>query len=381
MKAHEIVSESWSEKYKRSIDCSRPKGFSQRAHCQGRKKKVKEDIPVNLVFNSIELSESSISTYAKHYYSAHQIEQSHVKFTSNVKLLGKNKLAESKENSEIKSFIDAINQLDTVKKIKIGDKFSVLAFEIRFAWREIDAMGFIESKTVSDINLNDNGTINYVMFTDGDRYPRHVQATYNNKLVIHTAYFNNSQEAKKALTFLVLNVPDNWGLDISEIKDADGVNETKDSSTLQDDLIYIIYINNQPVVRHTSKEDVERDVAVVLKKYPTTKIEIRTKSKNSVEEDNNGLSPTTKMFLEKEQILSTLNRKQHTTEALNSDNRLPDIPTTTTYILYKNVGNEWNPVARYPTEEQARDAGREMAQELGGKYRVKQVEYPTTKYE
>ena len=32
------VNEKWSEKYKRSINCSHPKGFSQRAHCQGRKK-------------------------------------------------------------------------------------------------------------------------------------------------------------------------------------------------------------------------------------------------------------------------------------------------------------------------------------------------------
>jgi dephospho-CoA kinase len=32
------VTEKWSKKYKRSIDCSHPKGFSQRAHCQGRKK-------------------------------------------------------------------------------------------------------------------------------------------------------------------------------------------------------------------------------------------------------------------------------------------------------------------------------------------------------
>ena len=29
----------WSEKYKKSIDCNNPKGFSQKAHCQGRKKK------------------------------------------------------------------------------------------------------------------------------------------------------------------------------------------------------------------------------------------------------------------------------------------------------------------------------------------------------
>lgn len=33
------VAEAWSEKYKKSINCKNPKGFSQRAHCQGRKKK------------------------------------------------------------------------------------------------------------------------------------------------------------------------------------------------------------------------------------------------------------------------------------------------------------------------------------------------------
>ena len=29
----------WSEKYKKSINCKSPKGFSQKAHCQGRKKR------------------------------------------------------------------------------------------------------------------------------------------------------------------------------------------------------------------------------------------------------------------------------------------------------------------------------------------------------
>ena len=31
--------EGWSNKYKRSINCNNPKGFSQKAHCAGRKKK------------------------------------------------------------------------------------------------------------------------------------------------------------------------------------------------------------------------------------------------------------------------------------------------------------------------------------------------------
>lgn len=32
--------EKWSEKYKRGINCKNPKGFSQKAHCAGRKKRV-----------------------------------------------------------------------------------------------------------------------------------------------------------------------------------------------------------------------------------------------------------------------------------------------------------------------------------------------------
>jgi len=34
----EDVSEGWSQKYKSSINCSHPKGFSQKAHCAGKKK-------------------------------------------------------------------------------------------------------------------------------------------------------------------------------------------------------------------------------------------------------------------------------------------------------------------------------------------------------
>ena len=35
----EPIDEKWTEKYKKSINCNNPKGFSQRAHCQGRNKK------------------------------------------------------------------------------------------------------------------------------------------------------------------------------------------------------------------------------------------------------------------------------------------------------------------------------------------------------
>ena len=40
----EEVEEKWSEKYKKSIDCNNPKGFSQKAHCQGRKKHEEKNV-------------------------------------------------------------------------------------------------------------------------------------------------------------------------------------------------------------------------------------------------------------------------------------------------------------------------------------------------
>lgn len=33
------LEETWSKKYKKSINCSNPKGFSQKAHCAARRKR------------------------------------------------------------------------------------------------------------------------------------------------------------------------------------------------------------------------------------------------------------------------------------------------------------------------------------------------------
>ena len=63
--------EGWSQKYKKSIDCNNPKGFSQKAHCAGRKKrkqegvmKLSKDELTNIIreeYNNI-LSESGVMT-------------------------------------------------------------------------------------------------------------------------------------------------------------------------------------------------------------------------------------------------------------------------------------------------------------------------------
>jgi len=56
MRAFEFLTEKWSKKYKSSINCSNPKGFSQKAHCAGRKK-TNEDVGPKTVgreFNHLE---------------------------------------------------------------------------------------------------------------------------------------------------------------------------------------------------------------------------------------------------------------------------------------------------------------------------------------
>jgi len=53
MNVYEIFShldEKWSQKYKSSINCASPKGFSQRAHCAGRKKNESVDDSVTNKF-------------------------------------------------------------------------------------------------------------------------------------------------------------------------------------------------------------------------------------------------------------------------------------------------------------------------------------------
>ena len=47
MQINEIINEEWSQKYKNSINCSHPKGFSQKAHCAG-KKKHNENIEIEM---------------------------------------------------------------------------------------------------------------------------------------------------------------------------------------------------------------------------------------------------------------------------------------------------------------------------------------------
>ena len=62
------MKEDWSQKYKSSIDCNNPKGFSQKAHCAGKKKNedVNEDwSKVNKADKTDGLSQKAVDVYRR----------------------------------------------------------------------------------------------------------------------------------------------------------------------------------------------------------------------------------------------------------------------------------------------------------------------------
>ena len=62
MKITEIITEEWSQKYKKSINCAHPRGFSQKAHCAGKKKHTESVI--GELSNEFDLIESAINDLA-----------------------------------------------------------------------------------------------------------------------------------------------------------------------------------------------------------------------------------------------------------------------------------------------------------------------------
>jgi hypothetical protein len=168
---------------------------------------------ISLEFDSILLEDTDINDYVKQFVEVYDIDKHYLSSLTNIRKLSNPGLFESAEYSEILPFINLIGKLDTADKVKVGDQFAVLAFEIIFAWKDINVFGFTSPKQVADVKMNANGKINYILFTDGDRYPRLTPATYNGKPIIQTAYFKQRSSAETALTALMLTLPQDWDLD------------------------------------------------------------------------------------------------------------------------------------------------------------------------
>jgi hypothetical protein len=99
--------ETWSQKYKKSIDCSNPKGFSQRAHCQGRKKKMKEHIEEAVKMTALE----------KFRKAAAEREKKHAEIEKKI----------SKDGSGLTAAIDRLSKQVNKEEVELDEVSDTLA--------------------------------------------------------------------------------------------------------------------------------------------------------------------------------------------------------------------------------------------------------------
>lgn len=110
----ENILEKWSSKYKKSINCSRPKGFSQKAHCAGRKKRKK-------MYKEIEEA-TYIMDMMKEDVFGHRVTQYSPKDTFRLK----NKLSQPTTDAEKEMFVAMVEPLMKRKSYISPDKDAFL---------------------------------------------------------------------------------------------------------------------------------------------------------------------------------------------------------------------------------------------------------------
>lgn len=110
----ENILEKWSNTYKKSINCSRPKGFSQRAHCAGRKKRKK-------MYKEIEESKYIMDMMKEDVF-GHRVTQYSPKDTIRLK----NKLYQPTTDAEKEMFVAVVEPLMKRKTYISPDKDSFL---------------------------------------------------------------------------------------------------------------------------------------------------------------------------------------------------------------------------------------------------------------
>jgi hypothetical protein len=127
------ILEKWSKKYKRSIDCSNAKGFSQKAHCAGRIKRKRGGKTKSRPLESF-IQEITVIDVKKFIVN---------EIASNLeKELGKKKIKES-----AKILYEAVTVSKKVKKSKDPKKMKMVESVIRLA----------EKKLIEDYNEYDGG--------------------------------------------------------------------------------------------------------------------------------------------------------------------------------------------------------------------------------
>lgn len=161
------------------------------------------------------LPTSQLAEYLTQWYDAYENKQAYYKITSTIRTLPY--LNSSDSYAEIGPLVDAIVKYNYPTDVTVGADFTVLIFDITYAYKEITALGFLTPKRVVEVRKHSDGTIDHVKFSDGDIYPRVPLSAFYGAQLFHTAYFSDKETAETALTQLLMMVPNGWDIDLTQL--------------------------------------------------------------------------------------------------------------------------------------------------------------------
>ena len=191
---------------------------------------VNESVPLR--FDQVNLSKDQLSSYSIDLFEEYNINKHNQNYKSLLLHMHQNskRLVEATELSGIEHFVNTIDRLSSKKEIKIGDMFSVLSFIINPVWEHVEVIGFTKPKKVKEIKLNQDGSINYIIFDDLERYPRVPIAAVGKHPAQCPAYFNSEQEADHAVMVLKLVLPESWEMDMDSVNTPNNRSGLKENS-------------------------------------------------------------------------------------------------------------------------------------------------------
>jgi hypothetical protein len=140
----ELLSEKWSEKYKRSIDCNNPKGFSQKAHCKGRLKEedfLDEKCPKLKITDEMKDEMSKFNSAEQFLrsggFSIEVLDRAAYGFSSDdIKTLMPNELnikwKDDYENVIYEQMKSGLSKIDWAKKINLTEPIDVIFEKNKF---------------------------------------------------------------------------------------------------------------------------------------------------------------------------------------------------------------------------------------------------------
>lgn len=116
---------------------------------------------------------------------------------SESKLTRNDRIAATKFSSDFKS----LDKRDQVK-IKVDNSISVLYAKIDLDRKEVELGGFVKPKTITNINMSPEGTIDVIQFEDGSQFPERNELLTNvaGQDIMNTIFFPDSASSARAYT-------------------------------------------------------------------------------------------------------------------------------------------------------------------------------------